>query len=91
MRAASESGYTARLVRDKDLLAAKLVEEARELADAASRAEVVHEAADVLYFTAVAMARAGVTLGEVEAELQKRALRITRRGGEAKSASEVRP
>ncbi len=91
VRAASESGYTARLVRDKDLLAAKLVEEARELADAASHAEVVHEAADVLYFTAVAMARAGVTLGEVEAELQKRALRITRRGGEAKSAPEVRP
>jgi len=88
-RAARAEGYTARLVQDADLLAAKLVEEASELAAAATASEVIHEAADVLYFTAVAMARSGVTLAEVEAELQRRALRVTRRGGERKEGKEV--
>jgi phosphoribosyl-ATP pyrophosphohydrolase/phosphoribosyl-AMP cyclohydrolase/histidinol dehydrogenase len=45
---------------------------------------VAFEAADVIYFTLVAMARAGVSLEEVEAELDRRALRVTRRKGDAK-------
>jgi phosphoribosyl-ATP pyrophosphohydrolase len=76
---APEGSYTARLLRDPDLLGAKLREEADELARAATRPEVVHEAADVLYFTLTALARHGVELAEVEAALDRRAGKITRR------------
>jgi len=84
VREAPEGSYTRRLVREPGLLEAKIREEAGELAGAGSPAEVAFEAADVIYFTLVAMARAGVSLEEVEAELDRRALRVTRRKGDAK-------
>jgi phosphoribosyl-ATP pyrophosphohydrolase len=86
-RAASApvGSYTARLLDDRALLRAKLLEEAAELADA-SPADVAHEAADLIYFAAVALARAGVTLEPVERELDLRRLRVTRRPGDAKPA-----
>lgn len=71
--------YTKRLLGDRSLLEAKLVEEAGELADARDPEHVAEEAADVLYFTAVALARAGVTFDAVERILDRRALRCTRR------------
>jgi phosphoribosyl-ATP pyrophosphohydrolase/phosphoribosyl-AMP cyclohydrolase len=80
---APEGSYTRRLLDDPKLLEAKLREEAGELA-AASGGEVVHEAADLIYFTLVAMARAGVGVEDIERELDRRALRITRRPGDAK-------
>jgi phosphoribosyl-ATP pyrophosphohydrolase len=67
-----------------ELLRAKLLEEARELAEADAPADVRHEAADVLYFTLVALARAGVPLDEVERELDRRARKVSRRPGDAK-------
>ena len=76
---APPGSYTARLFDDPDLLRAKLLEEAGELTRAAARPEVVHEAADVLYFTLVRLAREGIDLAEVEAELDRRALKVTRR------------
>jgi phosphoribosyl-AMP cyclohydrolase / phosphoribosyl-ATP pyrophosphohydrolase len=76
---APEGSYTARLLRDPGLLGAKLREEADELARAASRGEVIHEAADVLYFTLTMLAHHGVELAEVEDALDRRAGRITRR------------
>ncbi len=76
--------YTRRLFEDRSLLDSKLCEEAAELAQARSPDEVRHEVADVFYFTMVAMARGGVTLAEVEAELDARSRRITRRPGDAK-------
>lgn len=76
--------YTRRLLNDPVLLRAKLVEEAGELAAAETPAEVTHEAADLLYFTLTAMARAGVPLADVAAELDRRALKIIRRPGDAK-------
>jgi len=79
--------YTARLLKDPRLLAAKLVEEAGELADARTADEVAAEAADVLYFTAVALSRAGVSLEQVDQVLDRRALRVTRRPGNAKTAT----
>lgn len=83
--AEAETGsYTRRLLADPDLLAVKLIEEAGELARAGSPEAVAAEAADVLYFTLVAMTRAGVSLSAVEAELDRRALRVTRRPGDAK-------
>lgn len=45
---------------------------------------MVHEAADVLFFASVAMSRAGVTLSDVERELDRRAAAVTRRAGDAK-------
>lgn len=83
---APEGSYARRLFDDPALLRAKLVEEAGELADAATPGEVAHEAADVLFFAHVAMARAGVSLAEVEAELNRRALRLSRRPGDAKES-----
>ena len=82
--AAPGGSYTARLAADADLLRAKLAEEAGELAAAGTAADVAHEAADVIYFTLVAMARAGVPLADVAAELDRRALRVSRRPGDAK-------
>lgn len=77
--AAPEGSYTARLFADPARLGTKLREEADELAEAATRAEVVHEAADVLYFTLVQLARHEVDLAEVERALDRRALKVTRR------------
>jgi phosphoribosyl-ATP pyrophosphohydrolase/phosphoribosyl-AMP cyclohydrolase len=78
-QAAPPGSYTAKLFDDPALLGAKLREEAQELADASARDHVVHEAADVLYFTLAALARHGVDLAEVEAALDRRALKVTRR------------
>ena len=70
---------TAKLLADPALLAAKLREEAEELARADARADVVHEAADLLYLTLVAVVRGGGTLAEVVAELSRRRAAVTRR------------
>ena len=68
---APAGSYTARLLADPALLGAKLREEAAELAAAEARDHVIHEAADVLYFTLAALARHGVDLAEVEAALDR--------------------
>jgi phosphoribosyl-ATP pyrophosphohydrolase len=81
---APAGSYTRRLLDDPALLAAKLAEEAGELANARTGQEIVHEAADVLYFTLTAMARGGVGLADVAAELDRRARKISRRPGDAK-------
>lgn len=73
--------YTDRLVRDPGLLAAKLTEEAGELADAVEAADVAWEAADVLYFCLVALAARGVPLEAAIRELDRRALTVRRRDG----------
>ena len=78
---APPGSYTRTLFDDPALLAAKLGEEASELAEAQGTAEVRWEAADVAYFTTVAMARSGVSWAEVEAELDRRALLPLRRHG----------
>lgn len=78
--AAPEGSYTAKLFADRALLDAKLREEAEELTRAESRDEAVWEAADVLYFTLVRLAREGIELAEVERHLDRRGLKVTRRG-----------
>lgn len=77
---APEGSYTARLFADPALLAAKLREETEELIAAESREEVIWEAADLLYFTLVRLAREGIGLAEVERHLARRRRRVTRRG-----------
>ncbi len=84
-RAADPQGYTQRLLSDAALLEAKLLEEAHELASARGAVAVAHEAADLLYFTTVALARAEVPLQAAIDELERRARRVTRRAGDAKA------
>ena len=81
---APEGSYTRRLLDDPALMKAKLLEEAGELAAAATKDDVAWEAADVVYFAMVAMAKTGVTVEEVERILDRRALKVTRRPGDAK-------
>ena len=76
---APAGSYTARLLNEPATLEAKLLEEAGELAAAGTRADVIHEAADVIFFALIAAVRAGVDLAEIEGELDRRALAITRR------------
>ncbi len=82
---AGEGSYTRRLIEDPALLASKLVEEARELAAATTAEDAAWELADVLYFASVAAVRHGVTIGDAERVLDARALRVTRRAGDAKN------
>jgi len=76
--ATPESG-TARLLADRTLLAAKLSEEAGELAAAETAAEAVGETADLFYMGLVALVRSGGSLAEVLAELERRHGAVSRR------------
>ena len=62
--------YTATL--DDELVREKLMEEAQELCAAGTHDELVWEAADLLYFSTALITRAGVRVGEVLAELERR-------------------
>ncbi|HOX30711.1 MAG TPA: phosphoribosyl-ATP diphosphatase [Spirochaetales bacterium] len=87
-RAASApaGSYTRRLLEDAALLGSKLREEADELARAKGSAEAAAEAADVLYFALAKAFTEGARLADIEAELDRRALKVTRRGGAPKPA-----
>lgn len=76
---------TRRLATEPLLLAAKLHEECGELADADTRESVVHESADLLYFMMTKLTMNGVTLADVEKELGRRRLAVSRRPMQAKS------
>jgi phosphoribosyl-ATP pyrophosphohydrolase len=80
---------TSKLLGDPTLLAAKLREEAAELGTAETRAEVVHEAADLLYMALVAVVRRGGSLTEVRAELARRHAGVTRRPMTAKAPADA--
>jgi len=62
--------YTATL--DDGLVREKLMEEAKELCEAASREEIIWEAADLLYFATTLITRVGVSVSEVLDELDRR-------------------
>jgi len=62
--------YTATL--DDELVREKIMEEAKELCDAKNREEIIWEAADLLYFSAVLMTRSGVNVQEILDELDRR-------------------
>lgn len=85
---APAGSYTKRLFEETGLLDAKLKEEVGELCNAATREDVAHEAADVLYFAMVKMARDGVSLAEMERVLDLRTRRVTRRKGDAKESQD---
>ena len=81
-REAPEGSGTAKLMGDSDLLASKLREETEELIEALQTEEtdeVIHEAADLLYFTLVAAASRGADVDALRRELAQRSLRVRRR------------
>ncbi len=70
----NERSYTRKLLADSNLLRAKLLEEAAEVADAQTQDEVAWECADLLYFLSVRMQQAGIRIDDVMAQLAARAL-----------------
>ena len=76
---APAGSFTKRLFEDRDLLASKITEEAEELNEAIERGDIVHEAADVLFFVMTRLAAEGIPLDEIERELDRRSLKVTRR------------
>lgn len=87
---ASRASYTRRLLDDPTLLDAKIIEEAQELIDASTREEIVHEMADLLYFSLVRGAAKGIRFSEVQSEFRRRSRRVRRRGGDAKIERKLR-
>ncbi len=70
--AAPSGSYTARLLRDRALVRAKIREEAEEVTTATDRAGLVWELADLLYHATALMEAEGIALEEVESELRGR-------------------
>jgi phosphoribosyl-ATP pyrophosphohydrolase len=85
-RESPPGSYTHRLFEDASLLASKLREEADELARAQGPLEAAAEAADLIYFALVKAETEGARLADIEAELDRRSLKVRRRGGDAKAA-----
>jgi phosphoribosyl-ATP pyrophosphohydrolase/phosphoribosyl-AMP cyclohydrolase/histidinol dehydrogenase len=85
LNSAPEGSYTKRLFDDPELLRDKLVEEAQELAEATEPKDVAGELADVLYFAMARAAKAGVSMDDAVAELDRRTRKVTRRQGDSKA------
>ncbi|POS83326.1 hypothetical protein EPUL_005792, partial [Erysiphe pulchra] len=83
-KSAPESSYTARLFSDEKLLRAKIMEEAEELCEAKTKDEVAFEAADLIYFILTKAIGSGVTLTDIERNLDAKSLKTRRRPGDAK-------
>ncbi|KAI9038670.1 histidine biosynthesis protein HIS4 [Aspergillus affinis] len=81
---APEGSYTARLFNDPKLTQAKIMEEADELCRANTKEEIAFEAADLFYFALTRCVAAGVSLEDVERNLDLKNLKVKRRKGDAK-------
>ncbi|KAF2972483.1 hypothetical protein GQX73_g1110 [Xylaria multiplex] len=81
---APEGSYTKRLFSDEKLLRAKIMEEAEELCDAKTSDEIAFEAADLIYFALTKAVSAGVSLADIEKNLDSKSLKVKRRPGNAK-------
>lgn len=66
------------------MLDAKILEEANELCEATAPAEIAFEAADLMYFALTKCIAAGVSLQDVEYNLDLKSRKIKRRRGDAK-------
>lgn len=84
LESAPGGSYTRKLFENPELLDKKILEEARELTEADSSKEVAWEAADLVYFALAKAIKQGVSLREIEDELDMRALKATRRDGTKK-------
>jgi len=83
-RSAPEGSYTARLFNDPKMLNAKIMEEAAELCEAASKEEIAAEAADLIYFALTKAIASDVTLEDIELNLDAKSVKVKRRKGDAK-------
>ncbi|KAL2060046.1 hypothetical protein VTL71DRAFT_9868 [Oculimacula yallundae] len=81
---APQGSYTARLFSDEKLLRAKIMEEAEELCDAKTKSEVAFEAADLIYFALTKAISAGVSVADIERNLDAKSVKVKRRQGDAK-------
>lgn len=81
---APAGSYTARLFNDPKLAQAKIMEEADELCRANTKEEIAFEAADLLYFALTRCVASGVSLEDVERNLDLKSLKVKRRKGDAK-------
>ena len=84
-RDAPEGSYTARLFNDPKLIQAKIKEEADELCEATTKEDIAFEAADLFYFALTRCVSAGVSLADIESNLDLKSLKVKRRKGDAKS------
>ncbi|CAE6424465.1 unnamed protein product [Rhizoctonia solani] len=84
LQSAPQGSYTRRLFEDPKLLRAKIMEEAEELCAAETKENVSFEAADLIYFALTKCVKAGVSLADIEASLDLKAKKVTRRPGDAK-------
>ncbi|MBN1677895.1 MAG: bifunctional phosphoribosyl-AMP cyclohydrolase/phosphoribosyl-ATP diphosphatase HisIE [Candidatus Thermoplasmatota archaeon] len=74
-REGSESSYTVRLLRNRNLLLKKIGEESSEVILAAKdkkREEIVYEAADLLYHLMVLLYDEGIKMSDIHRELEGR-------------------
>lgn len=81
---APEGSYTKRLFDDEQLLNAKIKEEAEELTEATTKEEIAWEAADLFYFALTRCIKYGVSIADIEKNLDVKALKVSRRKGDAK-------
>ena len=81
---APAGSYTARLFNDPKLAQAKIMEEADELCRANTKEDIAFEAADLLYFALTRCVASGVSLEDVERNLDLKSLKVKRRKGDAK-------
>ncbi|KAL4917865.1 histidinol dehydrogenase-domain-containing protein [Aspergillus aurantiobrunneus] len=81
---APAGSYTARLFNEPKLAQAKIMEEADELCRATTKEDIAFEAADLLYFALTKCVSAGVSLEDVERNLDLKSLKVKRRKGDAK-------
>lgn len=81
---APAGSYTQRLFQDAELLNAKIKEEAGELCDAEDKDHLAFEAADLLYFALTKCIAAGVSLEDIERNLDAKSTKVKRRKGDAK-------
>ncbi|KAL4871229.1 hypothetical protein BDV12DRAFT_164437 [Aspergillus spectabilis] len=81
---APAGSYTARLFNEPKLTQAKIMEEADELCRATTKEEIAFEAADLLYFALTRCVAAGVSLEDIERNLDLKSLKVKRRKGDAK-------
>eukprot|EP00029_Vermamoeba_vermiformis_P007657 TRINITY_DN3373_c0_g1_i1.p1 TRINITY_DN3373_c0_g1~~TRINITY_DN3373_c0_g1_i1.p1 ORF type:complete len:1492 (+),score=442.42 TRINITY_DN3373_c0_g1_i1:647-4477(+) len=78
------TSYTNKLLSNETMLKAKILEEAKEVVEAKTKEEVIHETADLFYFALVNAAKHGVTLHDIDVELNHRTRQVNRRHGAAK-------
>lgn len=76
--------YTSRLFNEPKLLEAKIMEEASELCEATDKKDIAAEAGDLLFFALTKCIAAGVSMDDIEHNLNLKSTKVIRRRGDAK-------